>query len=149
DGICGRYERIDSDQIVFSFKMPKNYVGTPTITLIAPGKAVDLNSIGRLRINSKANVNLRDDGAFIFGRRPSAVLSIADLQLLNVTATGTNVVILTGTGFDSANDKVYVNGVELTAAPAKKFSSSNLYELQFPWIPSDSLEVTIVQGTQT
>ena len=147
DGICGRYERIDSDQIVFSFRMPKNYVGTPTLTLIAPGKAVDLNSIG-LRINSKTNVNLRDDAAFMFGRRPAVVLSIADLQVLNVTSTGTNVVILTGTGFDNANDKVYVGGKELTA-PDKAFRSSDLYELQFIPPPSDSLEVTIVQGTET
>jgi hypothetical protein len=148
DGICGRYERIDSDQIVFSFRMPKNYVGTPTLTLIAPGKAVDLNSIG-LRINSKANVNLRDDAAFMFGRRPGTALSLVDLQLLNNVAGGPSLVILTGTGFDSANDKVYVDGVELTAATAKKFRSANLYELQFILPPRDSLEVTIVQGTRT
>jgi hypothetical protein len=168
-GICGRYERIDSEQIVFSFRMPANYVGTPTLTLIAPGKAVDLNSIGRLRINGKGNIGLRNDAAFMFGRRPSAVLSIGDLQPLSestiitlptpragapTTASGgtTSTIvkaILTGTGFDDANDIVYVNRVPLTTATGKTFKSPNLYELEFTLPTADSLEVTIVQGTET
>ena len=157
-GICGHYERIDSEQIVFSFRMPDNYVGTPTLTLIGPGKAVDLNSIG-LRINGKGNINLRNDAAFMFGRRPSTALSINDLQLLNLTTTppttrgGTPSItvkaLLTGAGFDGANDIVYVNGVELTTAPAKKFNSSNLYELEFTLPRGDNLEVTIVQRAET
>jgi len=168
-GICGRYERIDSEQIVFSFRMPANYVGTPTLTLIAPGKAVDLNSIGRLRINGKGNIGLRNDAAFMFGRRPSAVLSIDDLQPLSESTiitlpapragapttasrgTTSTIVkaILTGTGFDDANDIVYVNRVPLTTARGKTFKSPNLYELEFTLPTADSLEVTIVQGTET
>ena len=164
DGICGRYERINSEQIVFSFRMPDNYVGTPTLTLIAPGKAVDLNSIGRLRINGQGNINLRNDAAFMFGRRPSTALSIADLQLLSVSTViklptagrsggieNSKVVkaILTGTGFDDANDIVYVNDIPLRSKTGKTFKSSNLYELEFTQPPGDSLEVRIVQGTET
>jgi len=157
-GICGRFERIDSEQIVFSFRMPANYVGTPTLTLIAPGKAVDLNAIGRLRINGKGNVNLRNDAAFMFGHRPSTALSIADLQLLNVTTTSppgggppltTVTALLTGTGFDNVNDIVYVNGLSLSPPTGKQFRSSNLYELQFLQPRGSSLEITIVQNTET
>lgn len=143
--ICGRYERIDSEQIVFSFKMPSDYAGTPTITLIAPGKSVDLNSISRLRINGDDS-NLTK-AAFMFGRRPSTVLSITDLQLLNVSPTSQTVkAILTGTDFDKT-DTVYVNGVELTGA-AKDLKSANLYELQFTLSGDEALKITIVRKTE-
>src|SRR5215217_3297310 len=77
-GICGRYERVDSEQIVFSFKMPAEYKGTPTITLIAPGKSLDLNSLPNLRINGDSNVNLRRDASTMFGEG----LTITDFQPL-------------------------------------------------------------------
>lgn len=146
-GICGRYERIDSEQIVFSFKMPTNYVGTPTITLIAPGKAVDLNSIPRLRINREANLNLRNEAAFMFGTRP---VSIADLQFLNVPQIGANVTaLLTGTGFDRFKDRLYLNGVDLRVVPRRAdFRSATLYELQFSLPASDTLKVTLVRDKE-
>jgi hypothetical protein len=142
--ICGRYERIDPGQIVFSFRMPTGYVGTPTITLIAPGKSVDLNSILNLRINRTANVSLKDNVVpLMFGRR--AGLSITDLQLLSDPSVSTYVkALLTGTGFDAAKDSVYVNGREVTGA-AKSFKSQSLYELQFALPADENLKVTVVR----
>jgi hypothetical protein len=83
-GVCGMYERIDPEQIVFSFKMPNGYAGNPTITLISPGRSVDLNSLPNLRINRMPNVGLKDERVpFMFGNR--ATLSITNLQLLSVS----------------------------------------------------------------
>lgn len=143
--ICGRYERIDPEQIVFSFKMPNSYVGTPTITLVAPGKSVDLNSLPNVRINGRRSINLRDDAPYIFGRR--AGLSITDLQLLSDPSVSTYVkALLTGTGFDQVKDSVYVNGRQLTGAE-KVFKSAGLYELQFALPADDNLKVTVVRDT--
>jgi hypothetical protein len=45
--IKGSFERVSSNQIIASFEMGKDYRGTPTITLIAPGKGLVLNSLTR------------------------------------------------------------------------------------------------------
>ncbi len=138
---CGSYERIDPEQIIFSFKMPDDYTGIPTITLVAPGKAVDLNDLSNLRINKNPNVKLKES-AFMFGTRPSEVLSIKDLQLLNDTAGPMQKALLVGTKFDSTKDIIYVNG----SSPAtKRFISANVYELTFPVSDADNIKVTIVQ----
>ena len=49
--VHGRIERVDSEQLVFSFEMPADFTGTPTITLVAPGKAIDINRLTDLYIN--------------------------------------------------------------------------------------------------
>ena len=146
-GICGRYERVDSEQIVFSFKMPANYTGIPTITLIAPGKSIDLNSIP-VRINrGTANSTLREDGAFMFGRRPPR-FTITDVQLLNVDSNSPDVeALVEGRGFNALLDQVYVNGAPVVA-PQKEFKSPNLYKLTFPKSSLDTLEFKIVRGTE-
>ncbi len=146
-GICGRYERIDAGQIVFSFKMPQNYVGIPTITLIAPGKSVDLNSLPNVRINRRSGSNLKNDGSVMFG---TTSLSITGLQLVNGWPASTLVdAVLTGTGFDD-RDTIYVNGDALgaTAGTSKTFSSSNLYRLRFSLPADDSLKVTVVRDKE-
>ena len=109
--ICGRYERIDQQQIVFSFRMPTNSdIGIPTITLVAPGKSVDLNSLPDLIVNGTRLIkrNDRDEKLverdervdYMFGVRPSSVLSITDFILLNGSSSSPYVeALLTGTGF--------------------------------------------------
>lgn len=137
--ICGSYERIDSEQIVFSFKMPANYAGTPTITLIGPGKSVDLNPL-LVRINSESNVNLRK-APTMFGNG----LSITDFQLLNDTSgSPTMTAVLSGTRFDENKDAIYVNGIEIVK-PNKEFKSPTLYILKFPALRDETLKVTVVQ----
>jgi hypothetical protein len=164
-GICGRYERVDAQQIVFSFKMPSNSeVGIPTITLVAPGKSVDLNSLPDLRVNGRQLVRKRvknewidetlveseENVKFMFGARPSAVLSIGEFILLNPNSGSPYVeALLTGTGFDAANDSIYINGVEIgTPGTKKTFKSPNLYELKFYLSSDDNLKVAVVQDKQ-
>jgi hypothetical protein len=146
-GICGRFERIDPQQIVFSFRMQDGFQGIPTITLVAPGKSVDLNSIPNVRINRTSNVTLKDDGGFMFGKRPPRV-AITDVQLLNIDANSGNVeALVEGRGFNQAWDRVYVNDVEVKGAN-RDFKSAGLYKLTFPRSSLDTLEFKIVQDKE-
>ena len=141
--ICGRYERVDSEQIVFTFKMPSDYIGTPTITLIAPGKSLDLNSLINVRINGVANANLRRDAAPVFGNG----LTITDFQpLRDLAASSTMSAVLTGTRF-KGTDTIYVNGTEIGAIAntSKTFKSPSLVILKFPACTDENLKVTVVQ----
>lgn len=143
--ICGSYERIDSEQIIFSFRMPANYTGTPTITLIGPGKSIDLNSLRNMRINRKSNLSLNDGAPFMYGRRPGATL--IDLQLLNFSPGSARVkALLTGSGFE-ATDVLYVNGTEILV-PYKDLKSPNLYRLEFDLPPDDQVKITLVRDKE-
>jgi hypothetical protein len=139
DKICGRFERVDSQQIVFSFKMPTSYLGTPTITLIAPGKSVDLNSLRNVRIRGQANQTLHNESSpFMFGRRP-------EMQLLNFTPGTARVSgILTGGGF-AATDGLYINGVEITGTQ-KQFKSATLYQFEFDLNADEVVKLVLVRN---
>jgi hypothetical protein len=150
--ICGRYERIDPQQIVFSFKMPTNAeIGIPTITLVAPGKSIDLNSLPNLTVNGERDVKLGQDETradYMFGTRSSSVLSINELLVMNDNSGFPLVkALLTGTGFDRAKDAVYINGIELDPT-SKSFRSANVYELRFSLSSDENLKVTVVQDKQ-
>jgi hypothetical protein len=138
--ICGSYERVDTEQIVFSFKMPNNFVGTPTITLIAPGKSVDLNSLRNITINRRTNNNLNNNAAFMFGRRP-------EMQLLGFTPGVARVSgILSGGGFTD-KDNLYINGVEITGTQ-KQFKSANLYWFEFDLNADDVVKLVLVRDNE-
>lgn len=140
-GICGRYERVDAEQIVFTFKMPPTYVGTPTITLIAPGKSIDLNNLKNARVNGQANASLRDDAPIMFGMTG---LSITNFQVLSNVANQRWGALLTGTGFDAA-DTIIINGKPVTTAT---FRSANLVEVTFDLTSDDTLKVSVVRNKQ-
>ncbi|HEX8118985.1 MAG TPA: hypothetical protein VF521_17030, partial [Pyrinomonadaceae bacterium] len=54
DGVAGEYEVTNSRQIVASFKMPDDYVGTPNITFTSPEKSTPINFFD-LEINHHAD----------------------------------------------------------------------------------------------
>lgn len=144
--LCGDYERIDPGQIVISFTMPTGFSGIPTITLVAPGKAVDINTLPNLTVNGVRNTRLAD-ADFVFGARPQP--RIADFRVFLVSPNSRDAyALLTGDGFDAA-DEVYVNGELLepkSAQNAKKYreyKSPKLYRLMFPLPPGDKVYVTV------
>ncbi|HEU0253108.1 MAG TPA: hypothetical protein VFR12_08775 [Pyrinomonadaceae bacterium] len=150
--VCGRYERIDPRQIVFSFKMPNNSdIGIPTITLVAPGKSIDLNAISNIWVNGQMlakkgeTLNERERKVrFMFGERPPDT-SITDLLIVNADAGAANAeALLMGSGFDEQKDLVYLNGVLLEGA-AKTFKSPNLYRLTFPMTADETVKIAFAQ----
>jgi len=139
-GICGRYERVDAQQIVFSFKMPAAYTGTPTITLIGPGKSIDLNGLTNVRINRQP-VTLRDEAGVMFGTTGIVLNTLEVRPQASSMWDG----YLSGSGFVDKKDKIYVNGVEVQSL---KFRSANLYDITFKVPPDENLNVMVVRDKQ-
>ncbi|HEV2859726.1 MAG TPA: hypothetical protein VGX48_01815 [Pyrinomonadaceae bacterium] len=146
--VCGNYERIDPEQIVISFTMKDNFRGIPTVTLVAPGKAVDVNTLPNVTVNGVRNTRLADSD-FVFGARPD----IGEFQVFQISPDSRRVyALLTGKGF-GAGDEVYINGRPLpdrptdagAAPPAeyKEFKSSKLYRLIFEMPPGENVFVTV------
>jgi hypothetical protein len=139
--ICGRYERIDSKQIVFSFKMPDSYTGTPTITLIAPGKSLDLNGLSNIRINGTPNMTLRDGAGVMFGTTGLSISTFEVSRLQSADWDG----FLSGTGFDGKKDRIYVNG---TLVNNPTFRSPSRYDIKFHVPTDENLTVMVVRDKQ-
>jgi hypothetical protein len=57
--VRGRIERIDSNKIIFSFEID-DFVGIPAITLVAPGKAIDINWLDNVTINGAPRATLSE-----------------------------------------------------------------------------------------
>lgn len=148
--IHGHVERIDANKIVASFEMPPDFKGTPTITLIAPGRAVDLNWIPHLAINENLDTRLIDYPTEMFGHSPSpSGFRIDSVRVFRGRTYGTLTALINGAGFlntgtsppSPAVARVIVNG----NWPAHvTFESQSLLRVEFP-VPSDeTIRFTLV-----
>lgn len=142
--ICGRFERINSSQIVISFKMPDGFKGTPRIGLIAPGKAIEINNLN-LSVNGKEDVKL-DSEAYMFGTRPpvdAPPRAITDFRAApdpDVANGSQTIGIITGKFGDG--DTFFVNGK--TATVQKE--AGNLRIIAFKTQEAEQLVITLVPG---
>src|SRR6185503_18596538 len=110
---CGRFERINAEEIVISFRTPSSESGTPRITLIGPGRSVEINNLF-LRINGQDDSQL-NNSAEMFGPTPDSTLrTISDFKVAPTQgSTTTTTGVLTGKRFKfkpGDNDQIYVNG---------------------------------------
>ena len=171
--VCGEYERIDPRQVVASFSLPKNakgedVEGIPTLTLVAPGKSVDLNRLD-ITVNGRRHTQLTSkDTLLMFGARPTEKLTIADFKVFPIsTSAGSSYgrgrgradieafALLTGTKF-MCTDQVFVNGRqvgessvdpntgECKTGPGKELKGDKVYRLIFKLPQDDEVSVTIV-----
>ena len=136
---CGRFERIDANQIVLSFQTPPDVEGIPRIAMIGPGKEVELNKL-LLTINGNEDMQL-DNAEAMFGDPPDPNLRrIGDFKVAPTGAgSSTMTGVLTGSRFKS-DDNIFVNG-----SPATKTSSCRKDLCIFTFTPqqTDYLTVTI------
>jgi hypothetical protein len=159
---CGDFERIDPRQIVISFTLPKNakgedVEGTPTITLVAPGKSVDLNVLD-ITVNNTRHTTLKDKKSpFMFGARAGdPELGITDFKVFRASPYSSDAfALLSGAKFDCA-DQVFINGKQIgqsgsgvagnckDSGAGKELKSENLYRLVFQLPPGDEVHVMIV-----
>jgi hypothetical protein len=109
--VKGRFERVDSSQIVASFEMPATYEKTPTITLVAPGKAVEINSLDNIEINGIPNTKLKYT-EWMFGTKPKIMDFVANEPQIFRKINGDMVAIITGTNLNNVAE-VYVNGEKI------------------------------------
>lgn len=111
--VRGRIERVDSEQIVFSFEMPPEFKGTPNITLISPGKVRSVNELS-LYINGKPTTTL-DDQPSMFGYEPPPPdFRIDQVEVFRHPSPGFLTIVVTGAGFSgtgAGNPSVVVNGI--------------------------------------
>lgn len=138
--ICGRFERIDSNQLVVSFNMPPDFTGFPRISLVGPGKAIEINRL-HLNINGDDDTQL-DSSEYMFGKQPNeASRSIADFKVAPATTPNQMTGVLSGGKF-KATDTIYVNGVEakISGSPCKR---PDLCLLTFRAQETDFLTVTV------
>jgi hypothetical protein len=158
--IPGRIERIDANKIVFSFKMPKDFEGTPAITLVAPGKAIDINWLTNIGINGIFPRTLSDAsrnacqqpptagcievGPKMFMGDPVRPLRIESVDVFRAPNGAVNVLV-TGAGFDPAH-VLYVNGV---LAPGAFISKSLMRATNITTPAEDKIQVTIKAGDKT
>jgi hypothetical protein len=136
---CGRFERINAEEVVISFKTPSTDTGTPRITLIGPGRSVELNNLF-LRINGQDDVQLNNCEE-MFGPAPDGTLrTIADFKVAPTQGSTTDTTgVLTGRKFKSG-DQIYVNGSPATpVSPCR----ADLCIVRFPKQSTDFLTVTI------
>jgi hypothetical protein len=137
--ICGRFERIDSHEIVISFRMPNDFTGSPRISVIGPGKSIELNKLF-LTINGDEDAQL-DSAEMMFGDPPDSTLRrIADFRVSPPQPGIPDTLgVLTGSRF-KPGDTFHVNGEQATALPGCR---SDLCILKFRAQTADFLTVTI------
>ena len=143
--VKGRIERLDSEQIVFSFEMPSNFTGTPTITLVAPGKAIDINRLP-LYING-ANTTLDAIPAANRMFRPDPAAPTVKIDGIEAfrSSDGQSVrVVVSGKGFTSPQT-VFVNGIRVADA----FVSSTLLHAVIPATPDETVQLVFSSGIGT
>jgi hypothetical protein len=140
--VRGRLERVDSNKIVFSFEAD-DVEGTPTITLVAPGKAIDINWLNNLTINGDSPARLTtpanpckentDTGctrvcndkvkgecltvaaAMFKGDPAKPPFRIDSVEVFRLAGERRVAVLITGAGFKTEH-AVYVNGEHIQGA---------------------------------
>jgi len=137
--ICGRFERIDANEVVISFQTGPDFVGTPRIGLIGPGKSVELNRLN-LTVNGQEDTQLIS-AEQMFGDPPDKTLRrIVDFKVAPTPPPNTAMRgVLSGSRF-KPDDRIFVNG-----ALAAKTSDcrADLCIVRFPPQQTDYLTVTI------
>lgn len=152
--ICGRFERIDDNEVVISFEMGPDFETTPRIELIGPGKAVEINGL-YLTINSVEDAQLKDS-PFMFGFPPDPTLRrITDFKVTPPPPGSTRMTgVLTGSKF-KLTDSIFINGslatpvtthipaTATTPATSVKECRNDLCIVTFERQETDFLTVTI------
>lgn len=149
--VHGRIERIDSEQIVFSFEMPAEFQGTPSITLVAPGKAVNINGLPLSRVNGATSTTLDAQEATnpMFNRDPDPTVKIDGIEVFR-SADGSKLMVLaSGKGFETTHE-VFVNGIQVTNNPgANVLILSSLIRAEIPTPPDENVQVVLSTGSRT
>lgn len=112
-GPRGEIEFVGLNRLIFSFSMADEYEGTPTITLVSPGKVASINDL-RLNVNGTKNTSLRiaskTDPMFRTKLRLDAILEFPPPPGVMLKTY-----LLIGEGFRHSPD-VFVNGVQASSA---------------------------------
>lgn len=124
--VRGSFERVGINQLVAAFEMDETYEGVPTITLVAPGMAQDLNRLD-IRVNGRFKASYMSSGRewpYIFGTKVGSKEKEVSVDkigifhndgLLDIVVTGKNLVLV---------KTVYVNGIAMANENFKEPSAA-------------------------
>lgn len=148
--IVGQIERIDANKILLTFKMPSDFQGTPTITLIAPGRATDINMLPNVQVNNVAG-SLAEYKIKMFGNGPGPdPFRIDKVKVFRNLAAGQMIAQVSGAGFlniagptptSDTVASVLLNGTSPTNV---SYESASLMIISFPIPADETIRVTLV-----
>lgn len=145
--VKGEIERIDPNKIVFHFKMPPDFQGTPTITLIAPGRAIDINWLENIYINGRPpGTALRDFTPTMFGHGPGPdPFRIDRLRVFRSVDGKSLTALVSGAGFLDAGKspnvaQFIVNGTAWEGT----IESASLMRISIQVPKDENIKVTLV-----
>lgn len=140
--ITGHIERVDTEKIIFSLKMAPDFVGTPVITLVAPGRATDINDLP-LEIRGMPNTKLADYRPTMFGFSRPADFRVDGVKVFRGRQANRMIAQISGAGF-VAPLRVLVNGSgdDITYIA----ESSELLTVDFPATEDETIKVTLVSS---
>ncbi len=162
--ITGSYERVGSEHIILAFNMPEDYE-VPVITLVSPGKAINLNRLD-LYVNSSTSVTKLDEADFMFGKRIGTNPTAIKIDKINVfeTAEGMLNAVITGENFTIPPPPppalpapptrritgININGVDCTLANNCSYSlTQTLIRVRFKPPLEDSVYFTLISDDET
>jgi hypothetical protein len=135
----GEYEYLNSNELILSFKMDPNYIGTPTITLVTPEKSGAINNYLLWINNQHKKSSLQE-----LGEKEPMFLDELDVQGVKIVGdipddrTQSITALLIGRGFRFSGDIYIDNGKQ----PLEKDLLNNgTYKLTF--LPDDPKKWTI------
>jgi hypothetical protein len=160
--VQGHIERVDAQKIVFTFKMPEDFEGTPTITLVAPGKAIDINWLDNISVNefnapatlASTNRDACGNGRTtncvhlappMFSSTPPPELRIDRVEAFRSSGGNMNVLI-TGSGFETSH-RLFINGSPQPRATRE--SETLISATNIPAPSDDNIQVTLVADKKT
>ncbi len=171
--IKGEFERLSDEQISFWFQMPKDYQGTPPISLVAPGETKQLNYLRNMQVidgeegSKKGIVNkgvctsptdeqhyqlqefyweVLDKAAYMIGKR---VIGGGKIDSINVfkADNGKVVVYVQGQNLNEPGASIYINGLAPSAADV--VNNAKFWNVKFQPVSNDEfLHVTIAYGNE-
>lgn len=146
--VKGEIERIDPNKIVFHFKMAPDFQGTPTITLIAPGRAIDINWLENIYINGRPQgTALNDFKPTMFGHGPGPdPFRIDRLRVFRSVDGKSLTALVSGAGFHDASKspnvaQFFVNG---SSWQSSTIESATLVRINFDVPKDENIKVTLV-----
>jgi len=161
ENVQGTIERVDANKLVLSFEI-KDFEGIPTITLVAPGKSLDLNWLEDIAINKDDRATFADQPTqcgtppadcvpkadWMFGNKPDTPKFRIDALDVFRSPSGQLNALIHGGGFLPRPEMphLYVNGEPRAFAAV----SNDLIQVpDFPAPSSDTIQVTLVYGNAT
>lgn len=155
--IKGFYEVINANQLIMIFMMPKDFKGTPQITLVSPGRARYINDI-TMNINGEPWKKLKEynDGYMIGAKDkdPQTPLTIGDVEMApERPAPGAAAiqgfikanVNLKVAGSKNGTPKIYFNTAQV--APTSLGGGLYQFEVQLP-LNRESVSFAITEGDE-